>query len=276
MKVAFVDLDYTVLVNPMWPAVFPHFARHVASASPRRPIEREVVDHLMARSRALSRRHDPAANDWDRLTGETAAAFEVGWTEPVAGLVERYRDCASVVPGAHEMLATLRANGWTCVASSAGYRRFQLPSLRHLELLASFDAMTFADDVGSLKRRLSFYDAIGHDAATHVACIGDSYVDDCLYPAWFGFAAIWFTGARRSEPVACGGAPHAHVDRLDRVADTLEAVADSGARRTRATGGAACPSCGGPGGSPAPCALCRCLALQDVWDGDGPPDRPPS
>ena len=276
MKVAFVDLDYTVLVNPMWPAVFPHFARHVGTASPRRPTEHEVVDDLMARSRELSRRNDPAANDWDRLMRETATAFQAGWTEPVAELVERYRGFASAVPGAHEMLAQLRANGWTCVASSAGYRRFQLPSLRHLELLTCFDAMTFADDVGSLKRRLSFYDAIGHDAATHVACIGDSYVDDCLYPAWFGFVAIWFTGARRSAPVACGQAPHAHVDRLDRVADALEAVAGSGTTRARAPGAVACPSCGGPGGAPGPCGLCRCLAGLDVWDGDKPPDRPPS
>jgi hypothetical protein len=88
MKLAFVDLDYTVLVNPMWPAVFPHFARHVASTSRLRPTEHEVLDDLMARSRALSRRHDVVTNDWDRLTGETAVAFEVDWTEPVAGLVD--------------------------------------------------------------------------------------------------------------------------------------------------------------------------------------------
>jgi FMN phosphatase YigB (HAD superfamily) len=274
VKIAFVDLDYTVLVNPMWPGVFPHFARHVAAASRRRPAEDEVLDALVARSRALSVRHDVGANDWDRLMGETAAAYEAPWTEPVAALVEHYRCLATVVPGAHEMLATLRASGWTCIAASAGYRRFQLPSLRHLGLLHCFDALRFADDVGSLKRRLAFYDGLGHDAATHVACIGDSYVDDCLYPARFGFATIWFTGARRSQAVACGRSPGAHVQRLDRVADALAAVESAGAAGARAPGGVACSSCGGPGASAGPCALCRCLARHELWDGDRVPDRP--
>ncbi len=270
MKLAFVDLDETVLVNPMWPAVFPHFARCVASGSARRPSERDVIRELMARSGALRLHHDVAANDWDRLTRETAAAFGVEWSEPVAGLVERYRDFASAVAGSHQMLATLRASGWTCVAASAGFRRFQLPSLRHLGLLECFDRLLFADDVGVLKRRRAFYGAIPADA-TRVACIGDSYVDDCLYPASFGFACVWFTGVRRSRAIACGRPPDVEVSRLDMVADALEEVTAS--RRHREPDGADCPACGGPGEEARPCRLCRCLArLCDPWDGDGPPD----
>lgn len=40
MKLAFVDLDYTVLVNPFWRGVFARFARHVASHAPTRPAPR--------------------------------------------------------------------------------------------------------------------------------------------------------------------------------------------------------------------------------------------
>ena len=116
------------------------------------------------------------------------------------------------------------AGGWTCVAASAGYRRFQLPSLAHLGLLDCFDGLRFADDAGTLKRRLAFYGPIAPEV-THVACIGDSYVDDCLYPAQFGFATAWFTGARRSAPLRCGSAPLAHVERLDGVAGVLGTVA---------------------------------------------------
>ena len=161
MKLAFVDLDYTVLVNPFWPAVFPHFARHVGVAVAVDAVRagRRSTD-LMARSKALSLAGDVGANDWDRLMRECAVGFGATWSEPVAALVERYRGFAVEVPGAREMLAALRAAGWTCVAASAGYRRFQLPSLAHLGLLHCFDGLRFADDAGTLKRRLAFYGAI--------------------------------------------------------------------------------------------------------------------
>lgn len=275
MKLAFVDLDYTVIVNPFWPGVFPHFARHVGSRSPSRPSEQEVLDDLMARSKALSLAWDVGANDWDRLMRESAAAFGASWSQPVATLVEQYRGLAAEVPGAREMLTALRAAGWSCVAASAGYRRFQLPSLAHLGLLDCFDALRFADDTGMLKRRLAFYGTIAPEV-THVACIGDSYVDDCLYPAHFGFTTIWFTGARLSSPVRCGSAPHAHVEDLAGVADALDAVAASSTPGHRMRGGSACPACGGPGAAAQPCSLCRCLASRhgDHWDGDRLPDRP--
>jgi FMN phosphatase YigB (HAD superfamily) len=272
MKLAFVDLDYTVLVNPFWPAVFPHFARHVGSRSPSAPSEEAVIDDLMARSKALSVAGDVGAYDWDRLMSACAAGFATAWSEPVAGLVERYTGFASEVPGARAMLAALRAGGWTCVAASAGYRRFQLPSLAHLGLLDCFDGLRFADDAGTLKRRLAFYGAIAPEA-THVACVGDSYVDDCLYPAHFGFATVWFTGARRSAPLRCGSAPLAHVEHLDAVAGVLGAVAASSTWRYRAPLAPACPACGGPGAGSAPCSLCRCLASGERWHADRPPDR---
>jgi hypothetical protein len=111
----------------------------------------------MRRSRALTLAHDPAATDWDRLMRETGSGFGAAWSEPVVGLVERYVDRTSVVPGAHALLAGLRGAGWTCVGASAGCRRFQLPALRHLELLDAFDRVLFADDVPSVKRRRAFY-----------------------------------------------------------------------------------------------------------------------
>jgi FMN phosphatase YigB (HAD superfamily) len=270
MKLAYVDLDYTVFVNPFWPAVFPYFARHVAAHAPSRPAVGAVVDDLLARSKALSLRDDVAANDWDRLMRECAAGFAVGWTQPVDALVERYRTQASVVPGAHEMLAALRGAGWSCVAASAGLRRYQLPTLRHLALLDCFDELRFADDSGTPKGRRAFYGAIPRDV-THVASIGDSYVEDCLYPAHFGFTAIWFTGARRSPRSACGSAPHAHVRQLERVADALLAVQVE----YRRPAGASCPVCDGPASGHEPCPLCRCIARRrdKLWDGQRPPDR---
>ncbi len=274
MKLAFVDLDYTVLVNPFWPAVFPHYARHVAARSPSRPSAEAVVDDLMQRSRALALAHDVAATDWDRLMGEGAAGFGVAWSEPVAALVERHREHARTIDGAHEMLAALRRAGWTCVAASAGHRRFQLPSLRHLGLLTCFDRLLFADDAGTPKGRRAFYGSIP-EAVTHVASIGDSYVDDCLYPQHFGFAAIWFTGARRSRAIGCGPAPYARVERLEDVADALGAATQPDGRGYRALAGTACPDCGGPGSRDETCALCRCVArsLSEYWEGGRPPDR---
>jgi FMN phosphatase YigB (HAD superfamily) len=270
VKLVFVDLDYTVLVNPFWPGVFPHFARHVAAASAARPSEQAVVDDLMARSKVRSLAGDVGANDWDALMGECAAGFGTAWSQPVAALVERYCHLAREVQGAREMLGALRAAGWTCVAASAGLRRFQLPTLAHLGLLGCFDELRFADDAGRLKRHVAFYGEIPAHV-TRVACIGDSYVEDCLYPARFGFAAIWFTGARASSPVCCGRGPDAHVDRLERVPAVLDAIA-TGYRAPRRP---ACPSCGGPGTASKPCALCRCLAARsgEPRDGDRPPDR---
>lgn len=259
MKLAFVDLDHTVMINPFWPAVFPHFAREVAARSPARPAEQQVIDRLMARSAALSMRQDVGANDWDRLTRECAATFGVAWSEPIAGLVERYSDAAVAVDGAREMLAALRDAGWTCVAASAGFRRYQLPPLRHLGLLDCFDRLVFADDVGSLKRRRAFYGLISEDV-THVASVGDLYVDDCLYPTWFGFAAVWFTGVRRAVEVDCGVRPYAEAGRLEQVPALLAAVAGSRELRYRPPAGPACPLCGGPGEGEELCRLCRCTA----------------
>ena len=274
MKLAFVDLDYTVFVNPFWPGVFPHFARHVAARSLSQPSEQAVIDDLMTRSKALSVAGDVGANDWDTLMRASAGAFGASWSQPVAGLVERYRDLAVAVPGAREMLAALRAAGWSCVAASAGYRRFQLPTLAHLGLLQCFDGLRFADDAGMLKRRRPFYGAIGPDV-THVACIGDSYVDDCLYPVHFGFATVWFTGARRSSPLRCGSAPHARVEDLASVIGVLDGVAASSTLAYRVPRGSVCPACGGPGAAAEPCSLCRCLASRHGghWDGDRVPDR---
>lgn len=149
-------------------------------------------------------------------------------------------------------------------------RRYQLPTLRHLDLLDCFDRLIFADDTGTPKGRHDFYGSLTGDV-THVASIGDSYVEDCLFPAHFGFAAIWFTGARRSSPAACGVAPHAHVQQLERIAGALAAVAVAYQRPT----GPPCPGCGGPGSVPEPCRLCRCVARMRgaLWDGDRAPDR---
>ncbi|MDX6682602.1 MAG: putative hydrolase of the superfamily [Solirubrobacteraceae bacterium] len=276
MKLAFVDLDYTVLVNPFWPAVFPYFARHVAAQSPSLPTAEAVIEDLMRRSRALVRGGDVAATDWDRLMSEGAAGFDVTWSEPVVALVEQHRDHARTIDGAHDMLAALRRAGWTCVAASAGYRRFQLPSLRHLGLLDCFDGLRFADDAGTPKSHLAFYGSIPK-TVTHVASIGDSYVEDCLYPARFGFTAIWFTGARRSQPIGCGSAPHAHVQRLEHVADALRAATPTRGWSYRAPAGVPCPECGGPGSHDEACALCRCVAhgRHEAWDGSWPPDRRP-
>jgi FMN phosphatase YigB (HAD superfamily) len=271
VKLAFVDLDHTVLVNPFWRGVFARFAQHVSSHAPTRPHAEAVIDDLMRRSRALTLAHDPAATDWDRLMREAASGFGAAWSEPVVGLVERYVDRTSVVPGAHALLAGLRGAGWTCVGASAGCRRFQLPTLRHLELLDAFDRVLFADDVPSVKRRRAFYGEIAAEV-THVACIGDSYVDDCLYPTHFGFAAIWFTGARTSSFVGCGTAPHAHVARLSDVADALAHVARTAPYRP-AAGASSCPRCGGPGEGPERCSLCTCLARREPRDDARPPDR---
>jgi FMN phosphatase YigB (HAD superfamily) len=273
MKLAFVDLDYTVLVNPMWPAVFPYFARHVCAGAASPTSERAVIDDLMRRSKALSLARDIAANDWDRLMRESAAGFGVAWDEPVDGLIERFHGHARAVAGAHEMLADLRDAGWTCVAASAGLRRFQLPTLRHLGLLACFHRLTFADDLPSPKRRRAFYGEIAEDV-THVASVGDSFVDDCLYPRHFGFATIWFTGARPSRPIRCEPGPHAQLDRLDGVVDALEAVTV----KLAPLRGDACRGCGGPAEDAGGCSLCRCVSRHDeeLWDGDAAPDRPPS
>jgi FMN phosphatase YigB (HAD superfamily) len=257
MRLAFIDLDHTVMVNPFWPAVFPHFAQYVANRSPLRPSEQQVIDELMTRSSALSAQQDVRANDWDARTRECAAAFGVPFDEPVAALVERYVSSASVVDGARDMLAALRAAGWTCVAASAGFRRFQIPPLRHLGLLGCFDALRFADEVGSLKRRRAFYGAIPADI-THVASIGDAYVDDCLYPAWFGFVAVWFTGVERSGQLDCDIRPFAEVERLESVPDVLRRAVASPHLRYRAPAGPACPVCGGPGDGSPRCRLCRC------------------
>ncbi len=270
MKLAFVDLDYTVLVNPFWPAVFPYFARHVAERAPSQPTVGAVIDDLLQRSKTLSLRGDVAANDWDQLTRECAAGFQVAWKQPVDALVERYRTSASIVPGAHEMLAALRAAGWSCVAASAGLRRYQLPTLRQLELLDCFDGLRFADDSGTPKGRRGFYGAIPCDV-THVVSIGDSYVEDCLYPAHFGFTTIWFSGARQSPQISCGVAPHAHVSHLDRVADALSAAQVE----YRPPVAASCPVCDGPTTGRTQCSLCRCLARigDKLWQGQRPPDR---
>lgn len=268
MRIAFVDLDYTVQVNPFWPGVFPHFARRVAAAASSRPTERAVIEDLMRRSKAIGLAGDIGANDWDGLTHACAAGFGVAWSEPVASLVERYRDHAFAVPGAHEMLAALRDGGWTCVAASAGHRRFQLPTLRHLGLIDGFDRMVFADDAGAPKGRRRFYGVIPAEA-THVASIGDSYQDDCLYPTHFGFAAVWFSGARRSDALRCGRRPHAHVDRLEGVAPALDAIARSRALAYNPPHGpTTCPTCEGPGDDAKPCSLCRCLARDrhERWD----------
>ena len=60
VKLAFVDLDYTVLVNPFWRGVFARFAQHVASHAPTRPAAHAPLACADARPRPRGHRLGPA------------------------------------------------------------------------------------------------------------------------------------------------------------------------------------------------------------------------
>lgn len=220
-KILFVDLDHTLFLNPFWPSVFPEVGQKIAAASGTTP--EEVMSAVVSYSRDLIRIRDLRAYDWDFVISQVAFnQFNFIWDEPIVDLVMKGISSSQLIDGAIQSLVDAKDLGWTVVAASQGFRRYQEPVLDYLGLSEKLDMTRFSDDYAQLKRTLDFYGPIPD--GSKVVILGDKYVDDSLYPENFGFGSIWFTGVYRDKKIHSHLSPSAEIDDLRDLKQTLDRI----------------------------------------------------
>jgi len=180
----FIDLDNTLVANPLARLVMPKIYKAVSEAIGKS--FEEVADMFKEKHLERVRAGDPRAYDWDYILGEVLGSSEVGTSfleelRLVCGRVE-------ILDNALEVLRELRRGGFYMVLATNGLWRYQECVVREAGLAGFFDEIIAPDLRGCLKSSKRFYDigVVGLDRVS----IGDNAVFDVYYPKLYGLRAV--------------------------------------------------------------------------------------
>ncbi len=192
--------------NPFRQGVFPHIGRELAqyvadSDEPDKAVSRLVVGE--ARRRLFEGRL-VEAYDWDDVVAKVAAdlygqartsalALPPPPSLDIAELVRYYCGLPGMVrslPGAHEVLRSLKSRGHTLVVVSNGYHKYQLPVLRTLGLDVYFSDIYTPEQVGAAKPSPGIFHAAWHGECAPVH-VGDDIVHDAYGARAAGGYSVW-------------------------------------------------------------------------------------
>ena len=127
-----------------------------------------------------------------------------------------------VVPGAHELVAALRAAGYRMHICSNGFHEVQYRKLRACGLLDSFDSIILSEDAGANKPSSQFFDYAFHQTGASPAStlmIGDNFQTDILGARAAGLDVMFFN--RKPSTFVAPEPVDYEVHSLAEVADIL-------------------------------------------------------
>lgn len=222
------DLDGVLIQNPFKLGVGPHLRAHVRAGVELRGLEQEEADRRVHGAVAaavavrMNRGDLAAAYDWDVIFSEVARGFGADPVPDVAGLVRHY--CAVpetiwLLDRAGPTLAVLADAGFGLVATTNGFRRYQLPVLEALGIADRFERVQAPDTTGFAKPDPRILAGV----AGLVAHVGDMLYHDVLVARRLGVTAVWVTDALPDElaalPVATRTAGPGFAAWFERVRD---------------------------------------------------------
>ena len=114
---------------------------------------------------------------------------------------------AQLLPGAHEIITTLRDAGLRLALVTNGLRDVQRPRLEASALAGSFEAVIISEEVGVPKPEAGFFEAafaqMGRPARSVVLLVGDSLSSDIRGGNLFGLDTCWYNPAGRPADPRC-------------------------------------------------------------------------
>lgn len=188
----FIDLDNTLVVNPMGRYVFPRVYAEVGSylgIEPSRVRDALVEEHL----RRVS--SDPIhAYDWDYILGIVLS--KLGYPRRIDLLSMHEETChlVEVLDGAPRVLEELVSMGVQVVLATNGLWKYQRCVVRNSGIAEYIDAVLTPDSVGALKNSRRFF-YILRPVDTMIS-VGDNPVFDIYFPSLFGLETVYVKRGR--------------------------------------------------------------------------------
>lgn len=189
----FIDLDNTLVINPLGRLVMPKIYKAVSEAIGKS--FEDVAEMFKEKHLERVRAGDPSAYDWDDILEEIVGSRRIGtsFLEELASACRR----VEVLDDALEVLEMLRAGGFYMVLATNGLWKYQECVVREAGLAGFFDEIVAPDLKGCLKSSERFYE-IGITGIVKIS-VGDNAVFDVYYPKLFGLKAVH---VRRSDYVS--------------------------------------------------------------------------
>lgn len=190
--IIFFDLDGTLQWNPFETAVWPVIVGEITQKSGR--LAYEIIQ--MIEDENAARQADdsvPAvmAMDLDSIAVTVAQRLGVSLNNNVSELVRAHAAThSSLLDGALETLAKLRAPHRALVVATKGLARYQLPVMNALGLTPYFTSILSPESHNGLKKHRHFFGEWADYPALRLM-VGDLYDDDVLYPGGHGFKTAW-------------------------------------------------------------------------------------
>lgn len=189
--VLFIDLDSTLVLNPLSLIVMPTVYRKISERLG------TSIEHIMDLFRAKHieklRSGSILAYDWDHIMGEVLS--EIGFRGDDDNLGISFADMlkgvcnrVEILDNASEILEILAGNGYYLVLSTNGLWKYQECVLRESGLYRYFKEILTPDRRGVLKSSREFYRA--SVSAELMISIGDNIVFDVYYPKLYGLRAL--------------------------------------------------------------------------------------
>jgi FMN phosphatase YigB (HAD superfamily) len=223
----FIDLDNTLIINPLGRYVMPKIYRLAADIIGKG--FEEVAEIFKSKHIERIRTGSPKAYDWDDILYEVIGSRERIATNFLEEL-KRVCDKAVILDKAPEILKILREKGFYLILSTNGLWKYQECVLRETGLTEFFDEIITPDRKGCIKSSREFYN-IALEFSEKIS-VGDNIVFDVYYPKLYKLKAIY---VKRSDYVneIYGQAlgiridqivPDAVISSLSQLPNALEAI----------------------------------------------------
>jgi HAD superfamily hydrolase (TIGR01549 family) len=167
-----------------------------------------IHDEVMAEGQRLFREDPAAAYDWQETLARVCARR--GALAPF-DIVERLEEVAPsrtrlLETDAVQILQGIRSQGWRLVVITNGWRRYQVPALRAVDLLDVIDDLVTADSAGAPKPDGPiFAAALAGGGAGPLVHLGDRLDDDVLGAHRAGGRAVLYCPTAPSALRGCTG-----------------------------------------------------------------------
>lgn len=202
--VLFIDLDNTLVINPLGRHALPSVYRYLEE---KYSIDPEEVKRYMIRRNLELLKIDPVkAFDWDYILQEYISA-RLGIIETRAIVLDEHlKHCSKtlVFDDVIESLEILRREGYVMILATNGLSKYQECVIRHTGLYKYFDEIHTPDKIGFTKNSERFYQIYSLDLGEEnieKIVIGDDLYFDVYYPSSIGLRTILvkrFSGENRN------------------------------------------------------------------------------
>lgn len=186
------DLDGVLMKNPFSTGVFPTVTKELGTVSGLS--HKEVMAKILKEAKDRMNRGDfVGAYDWDGIVA--VVGQELGYKEKidVAGLVKHFctPDHIYAYPNVHETLQELKGKGYTLVALTNGFLKYQLPVLEGIGIASFFETIFTPEMVGQAKPHPEFFQKPQEVFQGPHMHIGDTVIHDLWGPKRVGATTVW-------------------------------------------------------------------------------------